>query len=341
MRKLVLSMIIAFLSAGAYAQTTDCTPDQNKPQIGTTYTYQVTIPTTTGFTGSGKYHWYITKDKDLLNGAKEEQATTKFFSIVNEANHATYNDSENTKNPLKLTWNPDALTSGNSFYLVIKYTETKDNCQSSNMKAIKVKPLNNFKLKVTPVRNEQGDAFVAGQEKVCAADISSAKILDDGKVKYEYGKTTLYYKVEMSGFTGNWKPSITLPDLAGKDYSVARTYESVKWNQGNGTVFTDFAASFDTNGTGRTLACKDNTDKTSFILQVIINNGTYEGLTNETITLATKGNMILADNSLGARDVNDDCSEINDENNNKKASQVILARPEIQAQSGGFIIQIQ
>ncbi|MFK8284138.1 hypothetical protein [Capnocytophaga canis] len=340
MRKLVLSMAFAIVSAGAYAQTTPCTADQNKPAIGTTYTYEVNT-TNNGFTGNGKYHWYITQQADLLNGTKES-ATNNFFDVV--AGDATYDDADNANKRLKLTWKPDALTSGNPFYLVIKYTETKNNCESNNMKAMRIKPLNNFKLKVTPVKDADGAAFNAGEEKVCAAGISSAQVLANGKVKYEYGKTTLYYKVEMSGYVGNWKPTISLPELQGKTGTdaefVGRKYESVEWKAG-GSTFETFSDDFVAGASVTNLLAKTATTQSSFILKIVVNNGTYEGLTDENISLSTKGNMILANNSLGARDVKDDCSDITNDSDNRKGTQVILARPEIQAQSGGFIIQIQ
>ncbi|CEN51254.1 hypothetical protein [Capnocytophaga canis] len=340
MRKLVLSMIIAFLSAGAYAQTTDCTANESNPAIGATYTYEVNTAQN-GFTGNGKYHWYITKETDLLNGTKEN-ATNDFFYVV--GGNATYDDANNTNKRLKLTWKPDALTNGNPFYLVIRYTETKDNCESSNMKAMKIKPLNNFKLKVTPVKDADGATFNAGEEKVCAAGISSAQVLANGKVKYEYGKTTLYYKVEMSGYTGSWKPTISLPELQGKTGTdaefIGRKYESVEWKAG-GSTFETFSDDFTEGASVTNLLAKTATTQNSFIVKVVVNNGTYEGLTNEDISLSTKGNMVLANNSLGARDVKDDCSDITNDSDNRKGTQVILARPEIQAQSGGFIIQIQ
>ncbi|MFJ1383007.1 hypothetical protein [Capnocytophaga canimorsus] len=347
MRKFILSMALAIVSVGAYAQgTTVCTDDRNNPAIGTPYTYEV-ITTNNGFTGGGKYHWYITREANLINGAKQNATNNNFFDVVATAGNATYDDANNTNKPLTLTWKPDALTDGNPFYLVIKYTEEKNGCESSNMKAMRIKPLNNFKLKVTPVKDADGAPFNNGEEKVCAADISSAQVLASGKVKYEYGKTTLYYKIEMSGYTGSWKPTISLPELKGKEGTtdlaefVGRKYESVEWKVG-GAGFENFSDNFVANASVSNLLAKTATTEKTFILKVVVNNGTYEGLTDENISLSTKGNMILADGTrLGARDVNDDCSEITDEANNKKGSQVILARPEIQAQSGNFIIQIQ
>lgn len=338
MRKFILSMALAILSVGAYAQGTpvnNCTPDQNKPAIGTTYNYQVNI-TGSGFNGSGKYHWYITQDKNLMTGTKINQVND-FFGV--ETTGSNY-DNANGTNGLQLKWKPDALTNGNPFYLVVKYTETKDGCDATNIKAMSIKPLNNFKLNITPVQNQAGDAFTSNAQ-VCAANITSAEILDNGKVKYEYGKTTLYYKVSMTGYSGNWKPTISLPALQGITGTdtefVGRKYESVKWNGGSSTDFEDFAI-VGNNGNSQTLTATNPTNKTDFVLEVVINNGSYEGLANETIAVSTKGEMQLANGTAGARDVADDCSNLTQD---RSASQIILARPTVNAQSGEFIIQIQ
>ncbi|MFK8302714.1 hypothetical protein ACI75Y_07360 [Capnocytophaga stomatis] len=340
MRKLILSMALAIVSTGAYAQGTpvaDCTPTANKPEIGTTYTYQVNIGG--GFNGNGKYHWYVTQDKNLIAGTKIPQ-TNDFFGV--EATGSNY-DNTNGTNGLQLRWKPDALSNGNPFYLVIKYTETKDGCDATNIKAMSIKPLNNFKLNIIPVKNQAGEAFTSTAQ-VCSADITSAEILDNGKVKYEYGKTTLYYKVSMTGYSGNWKPTITLPALQGVTGTdtefIGRKYESIKWNGGTSTNFEDFSA-FTPNGNTQNLTATNATNKTEFVLEIVINNGTYEGLANESVTVFTKGEMQLANGNAGARDVADDCTEITNDNNNRNANQVILARPTISAQSGEFIIQIQ
>ena len=338
MRKLILSMALAILSVGAYAQgtpTNDCTPTPNKPEIGTAYTYQVNVAGT-GFNGSGKYHWYVTQDKNLITGTKITQ-TNDFFGV--ETAGSTY-DNANGTNGLQLKWKPDALTNANPFYLVVKYTETKDGCDATNIKAMSIKPLNNFKLNITPVQNQAGDAFTSNAQ-VCAADITSAEVLDNGKVKYEYGKTTLYYKVSMTGYSGNWKPTISLPALQGITGTdtefVGRKYETVKWNGGTSANFEDFAT-ITANGNAQTLTSTNPTSKTEFVLEVVINNGTYEGLANESIAISTKGEMQLANGNAGARDVADDCSDLTQDRN---ASQIILARPTVNAQSGEFIIQIQ
>ncbi|CEN49457.1 conserved exported hypothetical protein [Capnocytophaga canimorsus] len=147
MRKFILSMALAILSASAYAQvTTVCTDDNNNPAIGTPYTYEVNT-TNNGFTGGGKYHWYITREADLIKGAKQNATNNSFFNVVATAGNATYDDANNTNKPLTLTWKPDALTDGKSFYLVIKYTEEKNGCESSNMKSYENKAIEQFQIK--------------------------------------------------------------------------------------------------------------------------------------------------------------------------------------------------
>lgn len=340
MRKLILSMALAILSVGAYAQGTpanNCTPTPNKPEIGTTYTYEVSITGGTApnnFDGNGNYQWYVTKDANLLNTANILPENNNFFSLKGGS---PYNANTGTSKSLQLAWKPDALTDANPFYLVIKYTETKNGCNAVNLKAMEIKPLNKFTLEIKPVMDNAGNPFV-GNPQVCSADITSATIEGD-KVRYIYGTNTLYYKVTMTGFSGEWKPTITLPNLAGKDNSVGRKYTSVKWNGGTGNTFENFGT-LTNDGNMQTITSVDKTSKTEFILEVTIDNGTYEGLNDEAIEVATKGQMVLADGSLGKRDVDNNCIELTD-GNDKKTNQKILARPTITADSGEFIIQIQ
>lgn len=350
MRKLVLSMAFAIVSAGAYAQTTPCTDGPNKPEIGTTYTYQVSISGGTApnnYDGDGIYQWYVTQNEaNLLNGALNG-ANNKFFSLKGGS---AYNSTAatGTENNIKLEWKPDALMETNPFYLVIKYSENNTVCTSKNVKVMQIKPLNKFKVNITPVKDLTGTAFAdPSQAAVCSSEVTSASIVNN-KVKYVYGETKLYYKVTMEGFTGNWKPTISLPQLQGINSSatptpdtdyVARKYKSVRWNVGTGGSLANFGTVTD-NGEAQTIVATNATNKSEFILEVTIDNGTYEGLTDEAVAVATKGNMVLANGSLGKRDVDNNCNELTD-SDNKKASQKILARPTVTATSGEFIIQIQ
>lgn len=244
-----------------------------------------------------------------------------------------------------MAWKPDALTQNTPFYLVLKYSEDNPACKSHNVKVMKITPLNNFKVEITPVKDLNGTDFTdPAQAEVCSSDVSSVSIVNN-KVKYQYGETKLYYKVTMTGFAGNWKPTIYLPQLQGlasansdADY-MPRKYKSVRWKVGAGGAFTDFATVTD-NGQAQTIVAANTTDKNEFILEVTIDNGTYEGLTDEDVQVATKGQMVLANGDLGKRDVDNNCNELTD-GNNKKANQKILARPTVTATSGEFIIQIQ
>ncbi|MFJ1331586.1 hypothetical protein [Capnocytophaga canimorsus] len=348
MRKFILSMALAIVSVGAYAQvTTGCTPDQNKPEIGATYTYQVNVTGGTApnnYNGDGIYQWYVTQnEQNLLSGALNG-ANNEFFSLKGGS---AYNSTAatGTENNIKLAWKPDALTQNTPFYLVLKYSEDNPACKSHNVKVMKITPLNNFKVEITPVKDLNGTDFTdPAQAEVCSSDVSSVSIVNN-KVKYQYGETKLYYKVTMTGFAGNWKPTIYLPQLQGlasansdADY-MPRKYKSVRWKVGAGGAFTDFATVTD-NGQAQTIVAANTTDKNEFILEVTIDNGTYEGLTDEDVQVATKGQMVLANGDLGKRDVDNNCNELTD-GNNKKANQKILARPTVTATSGEFIIQIQ
>lgn len=337
MRKLLLSVASFVLLSGQAIYGQDCTPTSNNPAIGVPYSYKVSV--STPYTGNGTYQWYVTQATNLLTGDVIEENNKYFTLETTGVGNSAYNATSGTTNDLSLIWKADALDSAQPFYLVLKYTENNGTCSAMNIKAMKIKPLNTFKLEVLPVSDEDGNPF-AGEAKVCSAEISSATI-DGDKVKYVYGKNTLYYKVIATGFKGDWKPTITLPALGGNAQN--RKYESIQWKQGTGN-FVDFKSGFTASGEEQTLVADakstilDANSGGSFILKVVIDNGTYEGLQDEVVQLSTEGKMVLSDGSLSNRDIADDCSALSEDRN---ASQTILARPAIQASSGEFIIQIQ
>lgn len=330
MRKFsLMAVATALFSTGVYAQT-QCQDSPNNPSIGTEYEYIVNVTPTT-LTGA-VYKWYVTQEANLLTGAV--LADDDKFKVANTGSSA-YNSDANTTNTLKLTWKPDALGT-QPYYLVVKYKGNNGTCDVSNMKAMKIMPLNNFKLTIEPV-NANG----TNTPSVCAADISEATIVGDN-VKYVYGETTLYYKVTTSGYRGSWKPTINLPALQGKDNANGgRKYKSIQWERETAGTFVDFQTGFTASGEEQqNMLATDATERNEFLLKVVIENGTHEGLTAEGVRLATKGQMVLKNNTLGARDVNDNCQPLND-TDNKNATQTILERPTITAQAGTFITQLQ
>lgn len=350
MRKSILMMAISAIFTGNFVYGQDCNDTENAPAVGMPYTYSVAVSGGTApnnYNGDGVYQWYVTQNTNLLDNTAIINETNDFFSVG--AANSPYNATTGTSNSLQLTWTADALSDGNPFYLVLKYAEDNTNCEAMNMKAMRIQPLNTFKLNIEPVADANGTAFTAGNEKVCAADVTSATIVGD-KVKYVYGKNTLYYKVTATGFSGDWKPSITLPALSGTTGTDAeyegRQYETVEWSTDGGTTFANFDNNtFAASGNAQNLTATNNATISdaaagaSFILKVVIDNGTYEGLTNETINMSTQGNMVLANgNTSTVRDVADDCSDLTADRNTE---QIILARPTLNATSGGFIIQIQ
>ena len=229
MKKQLLFLVLALFSITSFAQNTpydppSCDADANHPGAGQTYAYTVTVPNDNpDYNGDGTFDWWITQELDLLNGTVETPGTE--FVIAS----GVYNVPTTGQTSISVTWNGSALGQGN-YYLVIRYRETNGGltgCSPDNMKVFLVTPQNTFWLRIENALDATG---AAGGDEVCAADVSSAIIidpLDPSEVEYLYGVTTHYVKITANGYTGNWDASLDLGALISD-----MEYTSVSWSSG-------------------------------------------------------------------------------------------------------------
>ncbi len=365
MRKLILTAVIAlgFATATQGQTTAQCTGSQNNPVLGVDYTYEVKIGDGQAeYDGTGTdavYKWYITQDNNLLDNTKiiEEQTAAgvenDWFKVVTGG--STYNSITGTKNQLTLNWKEKSLESPSPFFLVLNYSEGNGTgCTPNNIKVLEIKPLNTFQLEITPVKDETGADFVAGEDAAfCAGNVSGATIVKDAgvnKVKYLYGEQTLYYKVTAKGFKGKWLPQIKLPALVGAG-TTGRRYKEVQWKQGTAGTFKDFDGTLNNDGSTQNLTAKptefaeitDATAGTPIIVKVVVENQQYEGLTVDAVELAadgtikdtTKSDINGTETTSGAGDACNEAAAFA-----KKNSAKIKARPKVQATSGAFIVPV-
>lgn len=280
----VLFVVATFASISkSYGQT--CTPSPVNPASGVEYTYSVTA---TG-TGTGAaYVWYITKNTNLLNASAIMADDSDFKVKTGDSYSAT-----TTSNSIHITWKAAAIASTDPYYLVVRYSENaaQGGCTLDNVKSFRIQPINSFLLAVT------GAADVAGATATytCAAPVSSANVTtgtNTGTVTYEYGQNTLYYKVTASGVLGDWRPSISLPALAGS----GQNYVSAEWTTVGGSSWTAFTGLSAGNTSGGTFTSTtadatvtDATAGTPIIVKVVIENKNYETLSDQTIALGVDG----------------------------------------------------
>ncbi len=377
MRKFILTAVIALgFSTATQGQTadsnatptkpTDCTENENFPAIGVPHEYAVEIssgsPTTTPYSGDGLYNWYVTQNPELLlkeDDVKVVPKTNDFFDVKSETDFSVYHEKDvakkaTTKNKIGLTWKPGALLNADKkYFLVLKYKEHNGTCDAMNVKVMKIEPLNQFKLVIDPVQDENGTAFVQGKKaEVCASDVVGAKYADN-KVKYTYGENTLYYKITASGFAGEWKPRLKVPALSDDTAKGKQKYVKAEWIKKGDDPADD--TKWHTFNIGQTnaeqeltstdlaeipLPAAGDTPTQDYIIRIVVDNQTFETLEDQTLNVATDGTIggdhTLDDETKSLQDQKDGCNGKEDKFFDKD-DYTIKARPTVKATSGGFV----
>lgn len=325
--------------------TNGLTPSTNVP-----YEYVVNIPATNQYNGDGHFNWYITQDVNLLTGTILTPGTE--FNVNTGIGLSEYNiqfgSPGTTSNKLGLTWLP--ASTGNTYYLVLRYREQNDSlagCSPENIRVWKIIPneATNFVLAIYG-SNAQGDSLVDASG--CAGVVDSAVIQTlTNKVKIIYAPNNLYFLVKASGATTNWTPSILLPDITAnatyeQHYGSAQwsyVTDLVTWNDFNLPVGGTMGGVFNS-ATNATV-----TETGTYILvKVQVNNRMYETLANQPFEVAVDG--VLAD--TGQKDIwgedrpdgTNPCDVADDWA--RKAIFTIIARPNVTpaAGMGPFVTQL-
>jgi len=289
MKKQILFLMVFVLAAFANVNKSygQCTPDPLHPAAGVAYDYSVTISGTAG-ASAPIYHWYVTKDVNILLPGVTIIAAGVDFTVGGSG--SVYNSAvaAGTTSTLNLTWTSAAVASATPYYLVVKYTETSAiGCTVENMKVWMIDPVNSFLLAVAG----SDAAGVVANNSICAANVDGALITAGASptVAYTYGQNTLYYKVTASGSIGTWTPSIRLPALAG----LGQNYNSADWSSDGGTTWNSF---------GLTDGDLDGGDFTSAVttapvsvagsvtmIRIRVDNVNYETLAAQPIVLGVDG----------------------------------------------------
>lgn len=296
MKKQILFLVCFFLAAFAsvtksYGQCV--TADALHPTIGVGYDYTVTISGTTGATASN-YTFFVTQDVDLTSASLAilpATGATAVFSVTSGTGYAAYNTG-GVDAKIGITWLSTAFVSTNPYYLVVKYTETSSvangSCSVENMRVWRIKPVNSFILAMAG-SDVTGDITKAN---TCPADITTAVITDNGTtatVAYNYGTSSLFYKVTASGSTSTWTPAIQLPALSG-----SQTYASADWAIPSATPTWNSFGSVAAGAGNYTYSASTapvSVGGSDIIIRVVINNVTYETLSIQPIVVKVDGQM--------------------------------------------------
>lgn len=330
-KQLFIFVFLAFFAGiiNVYAQ--DCDPGALNPVAGQPYNYSVTIggPGYNGPTGS--YTWYVTTNVDLLSGTGVVPNDGSMFASVTGYGVPTVN-----LNPLILTWTTAAITSGSTFYLVVKFSQiaSGNSCEAMNMKVWEIKPINKFLLAINSFAGDYGK-----DGTYCFANVSGAMVNPGSPttVTYTYGINEIYAEVTPSYYTGQWTPSFEISNLA-----AGQTVESVTWGTSiTGPFNTNIANVTESGGVytaqGDASSATSSYDgSTKLYVKINVANNSYEGLSDQQIKIAVDGVI------PGATPLNDvksdtDCSD--EVPFGKFVNQTLKARPAVTSGTSNFIQQ--
>jgi len=316
MKKQLLMILVAIFVIGlssTYGQVTCpvprtvdpiCLPsDALHPVAGTPYNYIVNVPTPVG---TKEYTWFVTQDPAFIAAGVLTANRETVPGLHVAASGAGYNNPATGSNTLSLTWKSFTIDLANPVFVVIHVkntASTPDGCVTNNMKVFKILPVNAFTLDIANVTAAGVTQAYETPIDRCIHDVVTATYdptMPEGVI-YDFGVDYLFYVVTAANFSTSWRPSV---QLAGVDAQELIT--AVEWARPNDFAFatphamplaagtytsTDPVLALDPSGAvgaaGECIIIRVTVDHTSPGLQ-------YQGLADETITLAVDGVTELA-----------------------------------------------
>lgn len=282
---LLTAVIITALSSNAFGQS------GLTPQSGATHTYWVNSDDGVNQTsGEGNdYTWQVLR-------AGGSAASTSDYQFVTAS-------SGEDQFAVQIKWLASAIADGDPYFLVL--TETDATC--SNKKAVQIDPENAFAVVIQNVDDLLADLGAA--KEWCAPDITLN--LADANIQYNYGTTTLYYRIDAQGLDSDWSFDYSFAET-GKD---ANSTVTAFWGAdvASATTALDYSAggSIDVSGGAQDI-----------IIKVVIANGTVaEGETDDHDIILTLSSF--SDGSNVPVSINGDSVPPNTEDIN----QIVKARP--------------
>ncbi|WP_421920564.1 hypothetical protein [Marinifilum sp.] len=279
-RFLTLSiMLLALLgfTSNAMAQGTG-----TGPAIGSTHSYWVnSTDGTTHDSGVGNdYLWYITKGDLTSVNTSDFIITTAAYADASTAVQDLYR--------IDITWL--AASAGSTYYLHVIETDAKG---CSNHKAEIINPFSDFQLAITNV--DKSFADVANNFETCAPDVALS--LNSGAIEYNYGTTTLYYKIDATNID---KANFTLGYNIAVDAAYSGNTATADYGTVSGTTYTSTANL--TVGGNQTVDITNTENSATIYVRVQLPNSTaFEGLVDHGVLVTlTSGSQGVAAATLEA-----------------------------------------
>ena len=314
MKKQLLILIVAFFAISfttAYGQVTCpiprtvdpiCLPSNAlHPVAGTPYDYVVSVPTPIG---AKEYTWFVTQDPAFiaLGVLTANRETVPGLHIA--ATGTGYNNPATGSPTLTITWKSFVLDPLLPVFVVIHVKNTvTGGCVTNNVKVFKILPVNAFTLDIANVNAAGVAQSLETAIDRCIHDVVTATYdatAPEGVI-YDFGVDYLYYVVTAANYSTSWRPSVQLTGV-----NAQETVTAVEWARPSDFVFATPNAMPLTAGTYTstnpvTVVASGGTVGTAgecILIRVTIDHTAgglqYQGLTDETITLAVDGVTDLA-----------------------------------------------
>jgi len=254
MKKQIFILVVVLFALGitnSYGQLAPrsivCLPaDALHPVVGTSYTYQIDVPTvptngTPWATNSLKYKWFVTQldlslatpDDFFINAAGDLRAKNDdgdgAGTYIAAASAGDYDAIATADNIISLSWKSYVYASDKPVFVLIYVTGSTTSslpgnatlCTTENMKVFKIEPLNAFTLDIDNLKTD-GSAHTLGNPATrlnygdlyeqCIADIASAKYTATGMI-YDFGQNQLLYEVNAANWSNSWRLGVQLSGI--------------------------------------------------------------------------------------------------------------------------------
>lgn len=332
----LFSTMFALTAALSYGQTakTGSTPtpvtcpdnDPLNPIIGKEYTYKGT-----GDPTGGTYHIFATDDKNFITNGVLNSAGAYTTGDKITTTDANYNNSNNTSGNATLSWSSAAA---NPSFVVVQYKQN-GTCSTDNLKVYKIVPKNAFTIELRNMEKDAGNNFTTKTTNVdvCSGAVKEAKYntgLD--KMEYNYGSQSFFYELIAANYDN--KTFEAKFKLSGLDTNQSA---KLKWGVDKTAINTDLgniiSGGAEVSVTVTADASVNPSAGVSIYLELVVENGSYEGTSPSNITLSADATTGTGTSKI--KDVKADCTEEADFADT--ATQTLIKRPTINANSGTFI----
>ena len=313
-------------TTGSAPTPVTCTDDALHPIIGKEYTYKGT-----GDPTGGTYHIFATNSTNFITNGTLNSAGAYNTGDQITTTDANYNNSNNNSGEATLSWSSAATKPS---FVVVQYKQS-GTCTTDNLKVYKIVPKNAFTIELRNMEKDAGNTFTTKTTNVdvCSGAVKSAtyNTVND-KMEYNYGSQSFFYELIAANYDN--KTFEAKFKLSGLDTNQSA---KLKWGVDKTAINNDLgtitSGGAEVSVTVTADASVNPSAGVSIYLELVVENGSYEGTSPSNITLSADATTGTGTNKI--KDVKADCTEEADFADT--ATQTLKARPTINANSGTFI----